>query len=902
MTPQEIEATLGIQLKEVEKNNLQLINIPRNSYFLNDSQQIIGLNLSKNQLTESQLSFIQELSYLIFLNLSENKLTQLQFSRNLANLQFLNLSENKDLSEITFETGLPNLEELNISECSFHQLKLPAGFIALRILYVQQNKLKNLEIEGNCPNLEFLDASSNQLTSIHFSNDLPKLERLYLHEGNKLENIDSLKNAINLKTLNLASNLVRDITALKTLLIGGVSFSLEETGSGVLLKDCPLTTPPPEIVKKGNPAIQNYFKELDREGSEQIREVKMLILGEGGAGKTSLVVRLREGMKAELPGVTDSTKGIDIYDYQFITSEGYDFKVNIWDFGGQEIYHATHQFFLTKRSLYVLVTDVRKEDTDFNYWLQLIELLSDNSPVLVFQNQKGGRKKEINEKGLRGLFGNIKDFQHFDLKYDTQKLHDFKKAVEFYAQSLPHVNEVLPKVWVEIRKEINKIKQKGDFYISDFQYLDLCAKYGLDDDRALFLSQFLHDLGVFLHFQEDPILKRWVFINNEWVTEGVYAVLDNDGVIDRKGRFNKKQAAEIWTGKYNRMHDELLQLMTKFELCYRIPDIIKEEFIAPQLLPANEPKLDWDYNNNLQLRYHYRFMPKGILSRLIVRLHRYIIDVKTEAWKTGVVLHREGAIARVAETYDERNIFIHVKGVNARDLLTIVAEEIDRLNHSYHNLKVEKLVPCNCESCDALIEPNFYEYADLTRRKELGRKTVECKVSYKDVEVLRLLDNVFVSPSSRQKPIKLFISYSRHDVKHLKSLKKQLSLLQRQNVLLTWDDTKLQPGEEWDDQIKNELKTADLVLLLVSPDLLATNYIWEVEMKVALERHKLGEAMVIPIIVRPCVWDNAPFAKFQALPVKGKPVTKWDNEDEAWEKVTRSLKELTEKLNDNNSY
>ena len=72
-----------------------------------------------------------------------------------------------------------------------------------------------------------------------------------------------------------------------------------------------------------------------------------------------------------------------------------DFRVNIWDFGGQEIYHATHQFFLTRRSVYLLVTDDRKEDTDFNWWLQVEEMLSDGSPLIIVQNEKQDRRRDI---------------------------------------------------------------------------------------------------------------------------------------------------------------------------------------------------------------------------------------------------------------------------------------------------------------------------------------------------------------------------------------------------------------------------------------------------------------------------------------------------------------------------
>ncbi len=93
--------------------------------------------------------------------------------------------------------------------------------------------------------------------------------------------------------------------------------------------------------------------------------------------------------------------------WQFPMENGRQFRVNIWDFGGQEIYHATHQFFLTKRSLYALVADTRKEDTDFYYWLNVVELLSEGSPVLLVKNEKQDRHREISERQLRGQFGNL---------------------------------------------------------------------------------------------------------------------------------------------------------------------------------------------------------------------------------------------------------------------------------------------------------------------------------------------------------------------------------------------------------------------------------------------------------------------------------------------------------------
>ncbi len=137
---------------------------------------------------------------------------------------------------------------------------------------------------------------------------------------------------------------------------------------------------------------------------------------------------------------------------------------------------------------------------------------------------------------------------------------------------------------------------------------------------------------------------------------------------------------------------------------------------------------------------------------------------------------------------------------------------------------------------------------------------------------------------------KLFISYSKSDKSYLEDFKVQLTSLSRQNLLETWDDTNLIPGQEWDSAIRNELKSADIIVLLVSSNLIATDYIWNIEMKEALERHERGAAVVIPVIVRTCLWEDAPFGKLNALPEKGKPIDKWENKDEAWAQVVKKIK------------
>ncbi len=124
---------------------------------------------------------------------------------------------------------------------------------------------------------------------------------------------------------------------------------------------------------------------------------------------------------------------------------------------------------------------------------------------------------------------------------------------------------------------------------------------------------------------------------------------------------------------------------------------------------------------------------------------------------------------------------------------------------------------------------------------------------------------------------KVFVSYAHQDEELRRALDTHLAPLERQGVVATWHDRKVLPGSERMDEIDRELEQADLVLLLVSPDFVASDYCYKVEMERALARHKSGEALVVPVILRPCDWQACPFARLAALPADDRAVTAWKN-------------------------
>jgi hypothetical protein len=144
--------------------------------------------------------------------------------------------------------------------------------------------------------------------------------------------------------------------------------------------------------------------------------------------------------------------------------------------------------------------------------------------------------------------------------------------------------------------------------------------------------------------------------------------------------------------------------------------------------------------------------------------------------------------------------------------------------------------------------------------------------------------------------IEVFISYSHKDETLREELEKRLSILKRQGLISTWHDRNISAGEDWRNNIDNHLNSAQIILLLISPDFLASDYINNNELNRAIERHNSGDARVIPIILRPVEWKEESFAKFQALPIDGKPITKWESLDDAFVDVTKGLKKVIDDM------
>lgn len=541
------------------------------------------------------------------------------------------------------------------------------------------------------------------------------------------------------------------------------------------IDDNPLTSPPEEIRKQGKAAVLRFLKDLAVQGERELFEVKMLIVGEGETGKTTLWNLLQNPDHPVPDDAQKTTIGIQIregWTFQHLDRPEDEFLVNLWDFGGQDIQYMTHQFFLTRRSFYVLLADGRREVANFPYWLRIIELLGCEPngesllPVLVVLNEKGNPISKM-------------PYDPETVKEDYPKLDIIRREVDFgkndgrmgaltatikdiLCHRIRHLPLTIPRLWDEVRQELYRLRETQN-HINTDRYREICAgkKVSVVQQQAD-LSQLLHDLGVILHFREDINLADFIVLNPQWAVNAIYEIMRHEEVKKiNQGRFNQQLLQRVWTEKGYSPDEQakLLNLMLKnnLEVCFRATENGQEIFIAPQLLPEARPTdLEWaESPETLRYIYHYPFMPKGIIGRLIVRLHENIEskDNRKVVWENGMVMQKDRCRARV-QFIDDKNqgrqiIKIEVQSdlaENRKNILRDIRQELDGVHRrSFPSLKVFQKIPCNCSTCEKLVEPYEHDYYQLKANQEQNRDkaTAQCMKSFEHVPVRKLLEGVF---------------------------------------------------------------------------------------------------------------------------------------------------------------
>ena len=758
----------------------------------------------------------------------------------LTDLTSLKLSNNQ-LTSLPPEIGqLENLTFLSLIENQLTELPKEIGRLAnLKSLYVNFNKLKTVPEEiGQLQNLRSLGLIGNLLD--YLPPQIGLLANLdYLHlGGNQLTRLPAeLGQLKKLTTLILISNQIKDLPAKISQLNNLKYLNLENN---------PLPLPP-EIVRRKNSRIilDYYFSRIKK----HLNEVKLLIVGQGSVGKTSLIERILHDTFD--PNQT-KTEGISIKQWKIeesnkasakklkpirsrIETTDSQIKLNLWDFGGQEIMHATHQFFLTKRSLYILVLDARltQEENRVEYWLKIIQSFGGESPVLILGNKADQHSLDIDRTGLGKKYPNIVGILETSAATGAG-IEALKTEIAKQVDTLPHIHDLLPETWFTVKSKLEGLGRDKNFITQD-EYLSLCDTNDITDETSQHtLIGFLHDLGVVLHFQDDPRLEALGILNPQWVTNGVYKILNSHELFQNQGKLTLPLLHRILDlPEYPQdKHLFIVDMMKKFELCYEIDE---KSLLIPDLLPKDEPFLD-DWLDSLAFQYQYNILPSSIITRFIVRMEAFVHTATT--WRSGTVLIGKENNALVKADYEDRSISIYVRGntESRSDFLSVIREEFNTIHKTIAKIEITEKVPIS--SYPGAIPPD-YNFLLRMERENRSSFPVQAGNDIVDVSVAKLLNDI--RPS---KEVKVFISYSHDDKEFVKKLAKEL---EKSQAKVWWDFSALKGGQNWQKEIQQGIKLCEFFLVVLTPQGVESEWVNR-EIIYAMEYKK----PIIPLYLKPC--------------------------------------------------
>jgi small GTP-binding protein len=755
-----------------ELENLERLMLPRNNLTkipdeIIKLKRLKSININRNYVKDIS-SNITKLQNLTQLTISRNELTEVpEVLLKIPNLLGLNLSKNNlsDFPDIDFNSN--NLKSLDLSGNIFE--KTPnsiSSFKNLERLRLGRNKLKDINIDLSVfANLLTLDLRSNRLEEIPENiGVLTNLIVLFLKDNNLQKIPSSIEKLTNLQRLTLDSNKLRflpnSIAELDNL-EGSIKISNRNIINKITVSDNPLISPPLEIASKGYTSIKKYFNSISNATEiKHLSEVKLILVGEGRVGKTALVKSLVNDnyvLEDEL-----STEGIDITDWNLKIPElahSDDVNVHLWDFGGQEIYHSTHQFFLTTRAVYLYVLETRRDESidDYYYWLNSIRLLGGNSPVIVVINKSDQPTDTYDLNEFKRFNSNAQEIVFTSCK-NGKGIKELKNIIKNKILNLDHLGTPFDNKWIEVRKELEVLKNiHNKDYISKRELDTICLNQGIAVSEIPDLYEIFHELGVFVYFYDDINLQDIVILNPEWTTHGVYKILDSN---IEKGQFDKNDIKRIWNKnlRYKYNQSALIALMKKFEICFEINN--NSQFIAPQILPKETPNFSWkNKDDKLHFSFEYDFMPKGIISNFIVKRHNDIFN--NTYWRYGVFLEWNDTQALIIEEYHLRKISISVSGKNKSQFLVIIRNTISEVHKKYHNLKFSEKIGCVCDGCKKARKPYFFDTTRLEIANNKNIELIQCQSTFDEIKLS-----------------KLFNLYREVSLDEIYSLESQLELLQ----------------------------------------------------------------------------------------------------------------------------
>jgi internalin A len=772
-----------------------------------------------------------------------------------------------------------------------------------------------------------------------------------------------LSQCIALEEVSLARNCIFELPRGIEFLPGLKTLNLEAAGITTLqagFRDCPALSQlflhhnpaldlPQEIlgptareVESGRtatvPKVLIDYYEARLAGGRPLNEIKLLLLGRGESGKTSVSRRLRENQF--LDGQTE-TPGIDIRKW-IIRCNSNDVLVHMWDFAGQEITHETHRYFLTERSIYLVVLDGRggQQMEEAEYWLQHVERFGtrgegedrERSPVIVVLNKwKSPGPYEVERRRLKREYPNIRVFVEVDCKsgFGFEALH---AEIQTLLDQMPAVQQKWPLSYFRVRELLTELagkkkREERQPFLTWSAFKDVCVRCGVvESEHQESLAESLNSLGMALYYGSDTRLRDTRVLNPNWAANGLYGLLRG---VQREPFMGKEGV--LWTGNVTailkegliamdgdrgatiddypershgvNVHEFLVELMQDREMGFLAGEHNgRPLFFLPSLLPVDEPAADQfniaDHIDSAELRFRflYELLPAGIMSRFIVRTH-FLSDA-TFRWQRGVVLEWERASALlIAERRRNPRIDVYIQGgdeIQRQQLAGIVRMNLREIEHTLPDGFRSR------EELDLTIPGDQYESVEKLIRLESQNEPVQVVTDEGALQIQVTPELEQLQPVSARlnaANLKLFVSYAHENFQSLGRLRTHLDVLLNEHLVQWWYDGKVRPGSVWDNRIRIELADADVVVFLISNAFFASKYISGVEIAETRRRSDAQEVRVLPVLLE----ETPPFERhewlstLQAVPVQDgllRPLNNFRPQVNGWNLVQRAIRDI----------
>ena len=649
-----------------------------------------------------------ELSNIRMLDLSGNRLTSLPDSiSRLANLQSLDLSDNQLTSLPDSISRLANLQILDLDHNKLTSLPDSIARLAdLQILYLDGNKLTSLpDSVAQLTKLRFLYLNYNQLTTLPTS----------------VVHLD------NLTTLRLNEN--------------------------------PLNPALQSAYDTGLSAIRAYLQSLDEPGQrEELYEAKLVLVGEGNVGKTTLLKALTgcEPVKGET-----TTHGINI-NIQALhlphpEKEGIQIQFNTWDFGGQEVYRVTHQFFFSRRSVYLLVWEPRMgvQQCQLADWLRLIRLrVGDDARVIIVSThcKTGERIARIDEPVFRREFGSmIVGFHEVDSLVDDPAtgekvgIAELKELIARTGKDLEQMGMEFNRNWREARDELLAMQKPRIAYQ---EFSAVCHQHGLDAIATKTLANLAHDLGYIVYYGYDERLKDDVVLQPKWLTKAIGFVLEDLTTQKMHGILPDNRLKEVWWNhtfenepRYEpELYPFFLRLMERYDVLYRLES--GDASLVAQDVPQVRPNLPWlpevesePDRRRIAMVCVMDDTPPGLVPWMIVRTHQYACEypgtdgnIHRAHWQKGMFLRHKNHGEAFLELR-EREFHIYAEAVWPEFFMNVLKQTVQKLiKDNWPGMKDRYSfgVPCREQSNGKPCDGRFKIDA-LRQFLEEGDETIRCQ-------------------------------------------------------------------------------------------------------------------------------------------------------------------------------